>query len=144
MTKKIPDPSWALRGSTSNADFYEMRPDVLVIVPHQDSTDDETTARESLAMQRKLWAERGRGGAVIISMDPVMVQDSGARAVYANETRGVPTTCYALVGESFFAMASAQVFTGLAKPGIQTRVFRSLEDALAWVEEVHRARGAHE
>src|SRR4051794_40202156 len=111
----IPDPAWRKVGTTSNADFYEMRKDILVIVPHQDSTDNETSARESLALQKKLWGETGRPGAVIIWMDPVVAQDSGARSVYANETRGVPTTCYALVGESFFAMASASVFTGLAK-----------------------------
>lgn len=137
----ILSPDWKKIGSTSNADFYEMRPDVLVIVPHPDATDGEDTARESLSIQKKHWTETGRRGAVVVWMDPVVSQDSGARGVYANETRGVPTTCYAIVGESFFAMATASVFTGLAKPGIETQIFRSLEEALPWVEEMNKTWG---
>ena len=66
---------------------------------------------------------------------------SGARAVYANETSQTLTTCYALVGETFFGHATAAVFTGLARPGIPTQVFRSIEDALPWVAEMNAARG---
>ncbi len=137
----IVSPDWKMIGSTSNADFYEMRPDVLVIVPHQDSTDNEASARESLALQKKHWTSVGRKGAVVIWMDPVVAQDSGARGVYQNETAGVPTTGYAIVGESFFAMATASVFTGLSKPGIETQIFRSLDEAMPWVEEANKARG---
>lgn len=137
----ILSPDWKKIGSTSNADFYEMRGDVLVIVPYPDSTDGESSARESLAMQKKHWTEVGRRGAVVVWMDPVVSQDSGARGVYANETHGVPTTCYAIVGESFFAMATASVFAGLAKPGIETRIFRSLDEALPWIDEMNKARG---
>lgn len=139
--KSIVSPEWPKVASTSNADFYEMKPDVLVIVPHLDSTDHEASARESLAAQKKHWTSVGRRGAVVIWMDPVIAQDSGARGVYANETAGVPTTCYAIVGESFFAMATASVFTGLAKPGIETKIFRSLDEALPWVEEMNRENG---
>lgn len=139
--KSLVSPDWTRIGSTSNADFYEMRPDVLVIVPHTDAIDDATTARESLALQKQHWTKVGRRGAVIIWMDPVMEQDSGARGVYASETNGVPTTCYAIVGESFFAMATASVFAGLAKPGIETKIFRSLEEALPWVEDMNRRAG---
>ena len=38
-------------------------------------------------------------------------------------------------------MATASVFTGLAKPGIETRIFRSLDEALPWIEEMNKARG---
>jgi hypothetical protein len=139
--KSILSPDWKKIGTTSNADFYAMRPDVLVIVPYADSTDNEASARESLAVQKKHWTESGHRGAVVVWMDPVVSQDSGARGVYANETRGVPTTCYAIVGESFFAMATASVFTGLAKPGIETKIFRSLEEALPWIDEMNQTRG---
>lgn len=137
----IPSPDWRHVGKTSNSDFYELAPDVLVIVPHPDSADDERTARESLAFQRAHWAKVGRRGAVIVWMDPVLQQDSGARAVYTNETVGHPSTCFALIGQSFFAQASAAVFTGLAKPGIPTQVFPSIGAARPWIEEQNKAHG---
>lgn len=139
--KTLVSPDWPKVGSTSNADFYEMRPDVLVVVPHPDTTDDAASARESLMLQKQHWSAAGRRGAVVIWMDPLMAQDSGARGVYANETHGIPTTCYAIVGESFFAMATASVFAGLAKPGIETRIFRSLAEAIPWIDEMNKARG---
>ena len=74
-------------------------------------------------------------------MDPVLVQEGGAREVYARETHETLSTCYALVGESFFAQATAAVFTGLSKPGIPTQVFRSLQDAQSWIAEMNRAEG---
>ena len=132
---------WQPIGTTSNADFYEAAPRIIVIVPHAESEDNETTARESIAMQDRHWKNTGRRGATVVHMDPVIRQTSGARAVYANETHTTLTTCYALVGESFFAQAAAMVFEGLAKPGVPTRVFRSLDDARPWIAEVHAELG---
>jgi hypothetical protein len=71
-------------------------------------------------------------------MDTVVQQDVGARAVYADEVGSVPTTCYALVGESFYGYVTSQVFTGLSKPGRPTNVFRSFEDARPWIDEQNR------
>lgn len=133
--------TWTHVGSTSNAEFYEAAPDLLVIVPHADTRDDARTARESLAMQDRHWRRVGRRGAVAVFMDPVLEQDAGAREVYASETAGIATTCFALVGETFFGQAAGAVFTGLARPGPPTQVFRSLDDARPWIAEQNRARG---
>lgn len=138
---QIPDPSWTHVGSTSNAEFYQITDTILAIVPHDDSRDDERTARESIALQDQHWRRLGHRGAVVVHMDPVLDQDAGARAVYANETKDTLTTCYALVGASFFAQAAAAVFTGLARPGPPTNVFRSLAEARAWIDEMNRERG---
>ena len=137
----IPDPAWKHVGVTSNADCYAIADDILGIVPHADTTDDEKTARESIAFQDKHWRALRRRGAVVVFMDNVLQQDAGARAVYAEETGKLPTTCYALVGETFYGYATSQVFTGLSKPGLPTNVFRSLANARAWIEEMNRAHG---
>ena len=123
----IPDPAWKRLGATSNTDIYEVEPDVLAVVPHTDCTDNEATARESLAFQDRYWRSVGRRG--------------GARAVYANETAQTLTTCFALVGETFFGHAVAAVFTGLAKPSVPTQVLRSLAEAMPWIAELNRERG---
>ena len=138
---RVPDPAWRHVGKTSNADFYEIDLDVLAIVPFADSRDSETSARESIAFQDRHWRAAGRRGAVVVFMDNVIEQDAGARGVYADETEHTLTTCYALVGETFFGHAAAAVFTGLTRPTPPTQVFRSLADARPWIAEQNRARG---
>jgi hypothetical protein len=135
-----PDPAWRHLGTTANADFYEIEPDILAIVPVADSRDDEASARESIAFQDRHWRAAGRRGAVVVFMDNVIEQDAGARGVYAEETAHTLTTCYALVGETFFGHAASAVFTGLTRPSPPTQVFRSLTDARSWIAEQHRAR----
>jgi hypothetical protein len=135
------DPSWKKLGSTSNATVYELRPNVLGIVPNDDSSDDEGTARESIHFQEQHWRAVGHRGGVVVFMDPLLAQDSGARGVYTNETTTHPTTCYALVSSTFFAQAASAVFTGLAKPGRPTQLFPSLEAAMPWIDEMTAAAG---
>ena|ERR1700733_8502646 len=135
-----PEPGWSNVGTTSNATFYRIREDVLGILPHPDTIDDQKTARESIGFQDQYWRSVGHGGAVVVFMDTVVQQDAAARAVYAEEVLSLPTTCFALVGESFYGYATSQVFTGLSKPGRPTNVFRSLSEALPWMDEQNRER----
>jgi hypothetical protein len=139
---QVPIPAaWKHVGSTSNAEFYLVDPTLLAIVPHDNTTDDETTARESLAFQDRYWRAVGHRGAVVCFMEPVLSQDAGARGVYANETVNSLSTCFALVSETLFAHAQAAVFTGLSKPGIPTQIFRSLDEARGFIAEMNQARG---
>ena len=137
----VPDPNWKKLGTSSNADFYRIAEDVLGIVPFADTTDDQKTARESIAFQREHWRAVGHRGAVVVFMDTVVQQDAGARAVYVDEVQSLPSTCFALVGESFYGYATSQVFTGLSKPGRPTNVFRSLDEARPWMAEMNREHG---
>jgi hypothetical protein len=137
----LPDPSWRHVGSSSNAEFYVVADDILAVVPFAQCTDDEKTARESLAFQTQHWKALGHRGAAIIFMDRVLVQDNGARAVYQNESLGIATTCFALVGETFFGQVTSAIYTGLQKPAIPTVAFPSLADAMPWIAEQNRVRG---
>jgi hypothetical protein len=134
-------PDWTLLGRTSNASMYEVGPALLAILPDEGCVDTEVTARESVAFQDRHWRATGRRGAAVCFMDDVVEQDAGARGVYACETGDTLTTCYALVGETLYAQAVSAVFTGLARPPVPTRVFRSLEEALPWIEQMNRERG---
>jgi hypothetical protein len=135
------DPSWKRLGATSNAEFFEVEPDILAIVPIGAATDDQKTARESIAFQERHWRDVGRRGAAVVFMDNVVQQDAAARAVYAEEVDTHPSTCFALVGETFYGYATSQVFTGLRPPGRPTNVFRSLADAMPWIREMNKQSG---
>jgi hypothetical protein len=136
-----PGPGWKPLGATDNADWYQIQDDLIAIAPRPDARDTEESARESIAIQQRHWRSVGRRGAVVVFMDNLLDQDSGARAVYMAESDPTCTTCYALVGESLFAQAVGSVFTGLARPQVPTRMFRSLDEAMPWIEEMNRNRG---
>jgi hypothetical protein len=141
MTTKLPADDWQYVGSTSNTDFYVIDKEILAVLPHERASDNETSARESLAFQNAHWQKLGYRGAAVIFMDRVLAQDGGARSVYENESRGAYTTCFALVGETFFGKVTASVYTGLKRPAIPTQVFPSLADALPWIAESNKTRG---
>jgi hypothetical protein len=140
MTPPVPD-TWTPLPATDNADWYRIAEDVIAIVPRPDAVDSEASARESIAIQRRHWRSVGHRGAVVVFMENLLDQDSGARAVYMNESDASCTTCYALVGATLFAQAVGSVFTGLSKPQVPTRMFRTLDEAIPWIEEMNEARG---
>ena len=139
MTKA--DPSWKLLGATHTAQFYAITEDIMAVVPFPNATDDIDSARASIGFQEKHWRAVGHGGAVVVFMDDIAQQNAEARAVYAEEVDALPSTCFALVGESFYGYASSQVFTGLRPPGRPTNIFRSLADAMPWIEEMNKKSG---
>jgi hypothetical protein len=136
----IPHEKWTRIATLPNANVYEVREDVIAIVPHEDAVDDEASARASLAFQRSHWKARGHRGAVVVFMDPVRDQTAEARGVYATEADAALASCYALVGETFYAQAVSAVFTGLAKPSVPTNVFRTIDEADPWIREVNTRR----
>jgi hypothetical protein len=73
-------------------------------------------------------------------MDRVVEQDGGARAVYRDEPDPAFQACFALVGKTAFGRAVASIFIGINPPRVPTRLFATLEEALAWVRTIVRTR----
>jgi len=126
------DPSWPVLGRTDNATFVLADPGVVVVVPDEGCTDDESTARQSIAFQHAHWRAQGRRGAAIVLMDRVGHQTKAARRVYQTEADATLLHRFALVSSSVFGYAVASVFMGLARPAVPTRMFGSLARALRW------------
>lgn len=134
------DPSWADLGRTDNASFHLAEPRIIVIVPDEGGTDDETTARQSITKQHEHWRTHGVTGAAVVLMEQVGHQTKAARQVYQAEVDPTLITGFALVSRSEFGRAVSSVFMGLARPVVPTQVFESLEAALQWA----RARNAEQ
>lgn len=129
---------WTPIGSTSKCDNYVVKPDLMVMVPHDGMRDTAESAREQLRFQDAYWEKVGHPGCVAVFMDHIVDQDAGARDVYAEEAHGAMTNGYALIGSTFWGRAIAAVYTGLKRPPIPTRFFAKLEDAMPWIEERNR------
>lgn len=129
-----PDTSaWAPIGRSGNADFYEVEPGVLAIVPFDGVSDTAQTAAESIRIQLDHLRPRGRRAGTVVFMDPVIAQDAGAREVYRNAPDPMFQTGFALVGSTMLGRAVASVFMGLHPPRVPTRMFGLYEEALSWI-----------
>jgi hypothetical protein len=123
---------WKKIGSSSNAEFFEIAPGLLAVVPHDGTTDDARTAAESVAVQLEyLRATASRAG-VLVFMDRVSAQDAGARNVYRDAPDPAHQACFALVGGTPFGRAVASLFVGLNRPRVPTRFFATAEEAMTW------------
>lgn len=129
---------WPLLGHTDNASFRLAGVGVVVVIPDDGCTDDEHTARQSVAMQHEHWRATGHRGAAIVLMDRVVHQTKDARRVYQTEVDPQLIAGFGLVTHSVFGRAVASVFMGLARPVVPTRMFGDLDQALRW------ARGLRE
>ncbi|HEY5218304.1 MAG TPA: hypothetical protein VIJ16_00785, partial [Gemmatimonadaceae bacterium] len=74
--------AWTRIGASDNADFYEVEPHMLAVVPHDGTDDTADTARQSIAIQLDYLRARAMRAGVIVFMDPVVEQNAGARTVY--------------------------------------------------------------
>jgi hypothetical protein len=136
-----PDTSgWLSIGRSANADFYEVEPGVLAVVPFDGITDTADTAAESIQIQLQHLRARGNRAGTVVFMDAVASQNSGAREVYRNAPDPTFQTCFALVGSTMFGRAVSSVFMGLHPPRVPTRMFGSFQEALEWIRNTAKDR----
>lgn len=136
-----PDTSaWSPIGQSENADFFEIEPGVLAVVPFDGSTDTARTAAESIRIQIAHLRAYGRRAGTVVFMDSVVAQNSGAREVYRNAPDPMFQTCFALVGSTILGRAVSSVFMGLHPPRVPTRTFGTFQEALAWIQKIAETR----
>jgi hypothetical protein len=136
-----PDTSaWTPIGRSGNAEFFELEPGVLAVVPFDGSTDSADTASESIQIQLAHLRASGRRAGTIVFMDHVASQSSGARDVYRNAPDPTFQTGFALVGSTMFGRAVSSVFIGLNPPRVPTRMFGTLQEAVAWIRQIAATR----
>ena len=136
-----PDTSgWSPIGRSRNADFYQIEPGVLAVVPFDGSSDTADSAAESINIQLAHLRANGRRAGTIVFMDPVGAQTSGAREVYRNAPDPTFQICFALVGSTMFGRAVSSVFMGLHPPRVPTRMFGTLQEALTWIRKTAENR----
>ena len=124
---------WTRIGKSANADFFEVEPAILAVVPVPECVDTAETARESVRIQLEHLKSRGTRAGVVVFMDSIVQQDSGARGAYREAPDPAFQACYALVGGTSFGRAVGSVFLGLSPPKVPTKLFSTYEDAVTWI-----------
>jgi hypothetical protein len=129
---------WTPIGRSSNADFFEVEPNLLAVVPFDGCDDTELTARESVRIQLEhLRTKRQRAGGLVF-MDRVANQNTAARGVYRDAPDPAFQVCFALIGGTVFGRAVGSIFIGLHPPRVPTKLFASEEEATAWARRTVR------
>jgi hypothetical protein len=130
--------AWKRIGRSDNADFFEVEPRILAVVPFDRCDDNEETARASIRIQLEhLRATQTRAG-VLVFVDRVLTQSTDAREVYRSAPDPAFQACFALVGGTIFGRAVGSFFIGIHPPRVPTRMFATAEDALAWARVMAR------
>lgn len=127
--------AWTPIGRSANADFFEIEPGVLAVVPFDGASDSADTAADSVRIQLAHLRVRGRRAGTIVFMDQVAAQNSGARDMYRTAPDPTLQTCFALVGGTMFGRAVSSVFIGLNPPRVPTRLFGTYQEALSWIRQ---------
>ena len=127
--------AWSRIGRSGNADFFEIEPGALAVIPFDGSSDTAETALESIQIQLSHLRASGRRAGTVVFMDQVASQNAGAREVYHQEPDPTFQTGFALVSSSMFGRAVSSVFIGLHPPRVPTKMFGTLEEALAWIRQ---------
>jgi hypothetical protein len=131
---------WTPIGRSANADFYEVEPGVLAVIPFDGSSDTADSAAESIRIQLGHLRASGRRAGTVVFMDHVASQNSGARDIYRNAPDPTFQTCFALVGSTMFGRAVSSVFIGLNPPRVPTRMFATYQEAVSWIRKTAEIR----
>jgi hypothetical protein len=126
--------SWETIGETSNTRYYLApgQSDVVVVVPAEAVSDDAASARENVTFQMGYARSLGRPCAFVVLLGRLRSQDAEARRVYADGME--PALCFAsaLVVSNGISRAIGSFFLGITRPRTPTRIFETIDGAIAW------------
>lgn len=123
-------------GSTVNTDYTIADPDILIVTPRPGTIDNPDLARINVEFQTGYARRQGKKCAVVVIMSNLLAQDAPTRRVY---TEGMGADLFygvALVVGNSLARAIASFFVGLSRPQVETRIFDSIESAVAWLKTI--------
>jgi hypothetical protein len=134
MASPVLPAEWKPVGSTRNTRYFQVGADVLVVMPEQGLKDDGPSARTNIDFQTRHAVASGRPCAVVVMLTSLVSQDGEARRIYAAGMDPRVFFAAALIVSNPLARAIGSFFLGLTRPGVPTRLFDSIEPALAWVD----------
>lgn len=122
-------------GRTTNTVVYitESDPDILIIVPREGTMDNARDARENVDYFHSYARSLGRPCGSVVIMANMLSQDAEARRAYQE----MDTNLFfggGLVVEDALSRALSSFFIGLSRPQVPTRLFDSVDKAIAWLK----------
>jgi hypothetical protein len=123
-------------GKTAATDFAIADPDILIGTPKPGTVDNPETAKANVEFEANYARELGKRICVVILVDNLLSQDAETRRIYTEGLGGDILYGVALVTGNALGRAIASFFMGLSKPKVPTKIFDSVESAIAWAQSV--------
>lgn len=120
---------------TSNTVLYvpDTDPDILIVVPLEGTLDTGEDARQNVQHFHAYARSLGRPCGAVVIMANMLSQDAEARRAY----QGIDTSLFyggGLVVEDALSRALGGFFLGLSRPNVPTRLFDTIDSAIAWLK----------
>lgn len=123
-------------GNTVNTDYTIADPDILIATPKPGTVDSPELAKINVEFQTNYARDLGKPCCVVVTVDNLLAQDAQTRRVYT-EGIGEPLLYgLALVVGNPLGRAIASFFMGLSRPKMPTKMFDSIESAVAWAQTI--------
>jgi hypothetical protein len=123
-------------GKTATTDFAMADPDILIGTPRPGTVDNVESAKANVEFEGKYARELGKRICVVILVDNLLAQDAETRRVYTEGLGEDSIYGVALVSGSSMGRAIASFFMGLSKPKVPTKIFDSIQSAIAWARSI--------
>lgn len=125
-------------GETFNTEYSMYGADILVVVPMPGYKDNVEAARTNMEWQQTFARNLGKKIGLIVVVDNMLSQDAESRKVYSEGM--FPELFYgsALVVSNLLARAMGSFFIGLSKPIVPLTLVSSIEDGIAWLENIKK------
>jgi len=120
---------------TANTVLYvpDTDPDILIVVPREGTLDTGEDARQNVQHFHAYARALGRACGAVVIMANMLSQEAEARRAYQE----IDTTLFyggGLVVEDALSRALGSFFIGLSRPNVPTRLFDTVDGAVAWLK----------
>jgi hypothetical protein len=123
-------------GSTVNTDYTIADPDILIVTPKPKTVDNPELARINVEFQANYASQLGSKCSVVVVMTNLLSQDAATRRIYSEGITPAQFFGIALVVGNPLARAIGSFFMGISRPEVETKMFNSVENAVAWLQTI--------
>ncbi len=126
--------AWEVAHPLPHGMLYWIRPGIVAAVPDEGVVETPELSATVYEGYTRCAEELGHPIAIVVLVDRLGNQTPEVREYWQQVMQPDVLACAALVSSSFFARAISSFFIGIRKPVVPTRIFGSLEQAVAWSE----------
>ncbi len=126
---------WDVAVELPHGRIYTIRPGIVAGIPDEGVVETRELSQKVYEGYVECTRELGHPVAVVVLVDRLGDQTPEVRKYWSEVMTPDVMCCCALVSSSFFARAISSFLIGMRPPPVPTKIFATLDQALAWAED---------